>query len=67
MEFDFAKLEVWHWMVLGGAVLLILVQGGRYLLRMSRFVVTGSETRPAEVAVETQKIGLDRLFFDDDR
>ena len=67
MEFDFADLEWWHWAVVGGGLLLILVPALRFLVRMTRFVVTGGEIETAEIAAEPTRPGIDRLFFADDR
>ena len=67
MEFDFADLEWWHWAVAGGGLLLVLVPALRFLVRMTRFVVTGGEIETAEIAAEPTRPGIDRLFFADDR
>ena len=67
MEFDFADLEWWHWAIAGGGVLFVLVPALRFLVRMTRFVVTGGEVEGGEMAAEAPKPGIDRLFFADDR
>ena len=50
-----------------GGLLLILVPAIQYLVRMTRFVVTGSEMEAQEIAAEAPKPGIERLFFADDR